>query len=309
MKLFKSLLVSALPAIISLLSLPAHAQFKAITEFGDNPGEISASLYLPGANTKSLVVLMHGCIQNGELFAGQSGFLSLAKEKKFALLVPQQNESNNIKRCFNWFSPQDIEKDRGETLSLKNLVLEAKRQSKAEHVYIAGLSAGGAMTSNLLVNYPDLFDAGAVIAGIPFPCADSLVKAISCMRTGPAQSKQELIEQVRKLSKGNIRWPRLSIWTGTEDKVVNPTNADLLAKQWAGLLQLENPVTINQQGVEILQWQGKQNSPLVELVKIANMGHGMPVRPDLANGGEERPYLLKAQMSAAINIVDYWQVK
>lgn len=36
--------------------------------------------------------------------------------------------------------------------------------------FVTGLSAGGAMTSVMLAAYPDVFAAGAVIAGLPYDC-------------------------------------------------------------------------------------------------------------------------------------------
>ena len=165
------------------------------------------------------------------------------------------------------------------------------------------------MASNLLVNYPEFFEAGAIIAGIPYPCADSLIKAISCMRSGPTKSVTEMSQQVKNLNKDNLQWPRLTIWTGADDKDVNPKNSYLLARQWADLSQLSSAKETNSQGVEISRWQDDYQNTQVELVKISNMGHGLAVRPDLTTGGIEQPYLIKAPLAAAINIVHYWQLK
>jgi poly(hydroxyalkanoate) depolymerase family esterase len=97
--------------------------------------------------------------------------------------MPQQSLENNIKGCFNWYSTSDFAKETGENLSIKNMILTLKQHLGGADVYILGLSAGGAMASSLLVNYPDLFNAGAIVAGIPFPCADGLITVISCMKT------------------------------------------------------------------------------------------------------------------------------
>jgi poly(3-hydroxybutyrate) depolymerase len=73
--------------------------------------------------------------------------LALAKKHNFALLLPKQSLSNNIQRCFNWYSADYFTRD----------------------------LAGGAMASGMLANYPALFTSGAVVAGIPFPCAEGLM--------------------------------------------------------------------------------------------------------------------------------------
>ncbi|PHQ57967.1 MAG: hypothetical protein COA30_01525 [Sulfurimonas sp.] len=64
---------------------------------------------------------MHGCAQYGEELALKSGLLGLAKKYDFAVLMPQQGLNNNIKLCFNWYSSEDYSKDKGESLSIKNM--------------------------------------------------------------------------------------------------------------------------------------------------------------------------------------------
>jgi len=284
-------------------------QFSPLTNFGDNPGELTASYYLPNESTNNLVVLLHGCVQNGEKLAEQSGFLGLAQANNFTLLIPQQNEMNNIKTCFNWFSTQDIKKDEGELLSIKNMILAVKNKTKSNKVYIAGLSAGGAMTNVMLVHYPELFTSAAIIAGIPFPCADNLIKAISCMRNGPSQTPVDLIQLVNRVNSTTPNWPNLTIWTGTADNIVNPLNSITLAQQWAGLKNLNTaPVITQYSGYQTKRWQNNEKQNVIELVMIDGLDHGISVNSTVKNGGKSAPFLLESPISAAVNIVKYWQL-
>ena len=295
--------------LILLIQMPVHAQFTALTNFGDNPGELTASYYLPDEHNGNLVILLHGCVQNGEKMAEQSGFLGLAKTNGFTLLVPQQNTKNNIKDCFNWFSPQDIEKDQGESLSIKNMILAVKKQTKSDKVFIAGLSAGGAMTSVMLVHYPELFSSAAIIAGIAFPCADDLIKAISCMRNGPSQTADTLTSLVNGASKTTVNWPNLTIWTGSADKVVNPLNSTTLALQWAKLKGINSAAIVSQeQGYQKQHWQNDTKQNVVELVMIDGLDHGISVNSKAENGGESGPFLLESPISAALHIAKFWQL-
>jgi poly(hydroxyalkanoate) depolymerase family esterase len=304
----------------SLLPIFAFAQFKSIPDFGDNPGELLASYYAPADNNGALVVLLHGCVQDGEKLAEQSGFLSLAKQHHFSLLIPQQVKSNNIKSCFNWFSPQDIDKNQGENLSMKNMIIAVKKITQAKNVYIAGLSAGGAMANVMLVNYPDLFESGAVISGIPYACADNLIKAISCMRSGPSQTTKELTLSVKQLDSKRSTWPSLSIWTGKNDQIVHPSNALALAEHWAMLnLSNKNPQVDVKKGYQVSQWTNTQKSSLIEgseiehikieLIEIEGMGHGLAVNPMEINGGETGHFLLESPISAAKHIVEFWGIR
>jgi poly(3-hydroxybutyrate) depolymerase len=51
-------------------------------------------------------------------------------------------------------------------------------------VFATRLSAGGAMTSVMLAVYPEVFSGGAIVAGLPYGCANNLVDALQCMQTG-----------------------------------------------------------------------------------------------------------------------------
>lgn len=309
MRLLSTTLLLTLFSTLSLNSQYAFADFKKLDDFGENPGEITASYYANSKTSDNVVVLLHGCVQNGETLAEQSGFLGLAKAHNFTLLLPQQNENNNIKTCFNWFSPQDTTKDQGESLSLINMIKQVKNKVKANNVYIVGLSAGGAMASAMLVNYPDVFKSGAIIAGVPYPCADNLIKAISCMRSGPSQSPAELTELVKQTNSTPSHWPTLTIWTGKEDKVVNAQNSTALAQHWAMLSKANKAPVIETEGAyQISRWNDEKNNTLVELIEIDAMGHGMPVNPQKDNGGTEAPFVLKAPISAALNIIKHWNL-
>jgi len=296
--------------LILSIHMQVQAQFTPLTKFGDNPGELTASYYEPASNSKNLVVLLHGCVQNGEEFAKSSGFLGIAKNNNFTLLIPQQIANNNVKTCFNWFSTHDINKDQGESLSIKNMIVTLKEKTKSDNIFIAGLSAGGAMTSVMLVNYPEIFNAAAIIAGIPFPCADNLTKAISCMRNGPSQTTNNLVNKVEDKKVNVSSWPNLTIFTGSDDKIVNPKNSIALAQQWAGLkgLTVSPMPPKQQQGVKVKRWQSNKNKGVVELVTIAGLDHGMPINSSLKNGGIKGPFLLESPISAAINIVKNWQL-
>jgi len=287
------------------------ANFTGLSNFGSNPGALEASYYAPPSEKRSsaLVVLLHGCAQNGEQLAKQSGLLGLAKQHHFSLLVPQQSLSNNIKRCFNWYSSDDYHKDEGEILSLKNMITQLKQQLSSKDIYIIGLSAGGAMTSNMLVNYPELFTAGAVVAGIPFPCAKGLITAISCMKNGPSQTVDELVSLTHKLNSKQNAWPRLSVWTGAVDDIVNPLNSSMLAQQWAQLSERPLKVVVNKKfGYTHTQWKNTYQEVAVELFELEKLGHGIMVSPTVKNGGEVSDYLLAAPISTAKKVINFWQL-
>ncbi len=284
----------------------AKPQFLALEEFGENPGQISASYLNQDKKIDTFVVLLHGCVQNAQELATRSGFVSLAKANNVGLLLPQQSDKNNIKRCFNWFSPGDTDKDSGETQSIVNMINSYKKQTKAQYVYIAGLSAGGAMTTNLLINYPRLFSGGGVIAGIPYPCADNLIKAISCMRSGPSMPAKKLARQIKAIKQP---WPPISIWTGLNDTVVNPLNSLYLARQWQIMNHLEPTEKLAvHQGYRITQWQDQQGNAQIQLVEIENLDHGIAINSAQPHGGRAAPFVLESPLSSAIELFKFWKI-
>tara|TARA_R110001583_G_scaffold12410_4_gene55151 strand:- start:3536 stop:4519 length:984 start_codon:yes stop_codon:yes gene_type:complete len=315
MSITKHLKTFFLAITLFLFSQHSFAEFIELTSFGENPGDLKASYYLPKMDdsnnaSPALVVLLHGCAQQAEALAQQSGLAGLAKQHNFALLLTQQGLTNNIKHCFNWYSADDYTKDKGETLSIKNMITTLKQKLASENVYIIGLSAGGAMASSLLVNYPELFTAGAVVAGIPFPCADGLITGISCMKNGPSQTTDELVTLIQKMNPKQTTWPKLSVWTGANDSIVNPLNSSMLAQQWAQLLKVTaKPIVDKKSGYTITRWQNVDKKTQVELVEVMNRDHGIMVNPNEENGGEVSDYLLASPISTVKHVMKLWQLQ
>nr|WP_245268781.1 PHB depolymerase family esterase [Mesorhizobium sp. WSM2561] len=206
-------------------------RLSTLSDFGSNPGALQARFLCEGA---PLVVVLHGCTQNAAGYDHNSGWSQLADEAGFALLYPEQQRANNPNLCFNWFLPADTARDRGEALSISQMAeamvvaygLDRKR------VFVTGLSAGGAMASAMLATYPELFRGGGIIAGLPYGSVTSVPEAFDRMRGHGGPSEQELRRLVQRASSHKGPWPRLSIWQGSADHTVAPSNAEAIAAQW-----------------------------------------------------------------------------
>ncbi|SFD21117.1 extracellular catalytic domain type 1 short-chain-length polyhydroxyalkanoate depolymerase [Pseudoalteromonas denitrificans] len=307
MKLFISILINLFGAIL-FIPQSGYAAYKEISQFGANPGQLKADIYLPQSKSKNLVVLLHGCTQKNKLFAKQSGFEDLAENKKFLLLVPQQIKSNNINNCFNWFTEQDTTKNAGESLSLYNMIHQIKYDYQIEQINILGLSAGGAMVSVMLNNYPRLFNNAAIIAGLPYGCANTLDKALSCMKSGPKQSIAQLTALMSRQHNKDTKWPNVSIWYGNKDKTVNPINSTFMAQQWVKLYDNKLTKSVqNKNQYQTMQWRDPSGKIKVQLVRLNQLTHGMPVKPNLkGTGGVLADYVLQSPIASGIYLTELW---
>src|SRR5215212_11736354 len=147
-------------------------RLQEIEKFGSNPGALRMLTYSPPDLTPGspLVVVLHGCTQTAAGYDHGAGWSTLADRYGFALLFPEQQKLNNPNGCFNWFLPGDIKRDRGEALSIRQMVERIVHDQRIDRdrVFVTGLSAGGAMTSVMLATYPEVFAGGAIIAGLPY---------------------------------------------------------------------------------------------------------------------------------------------
>ena len=287
-----------------------------IGHFGTNPGALRMFAFVPEhvQRAPALVVVLHGCGQTAAGYDLGAGWSTLAKRYGFALLMPEQQASNNANTCFNWFEPGDITRGRGEAASIRQMIARMVAEHKVDprRIYITGLSAGGAMTSVMLATYPDVFAAGAVIAGLPFGIASNVREALSGMMQSPPRPASELGDLVRKatrtLYKG--RWPKVSVWHGSADRTVNPANADEIVKQWLDVHGLPSaPMSTSEvDGYPRDVWWNEAGETVVESYTITDMAHGTPLGTAGADEsyGTAGAFLIEAGISSSYHIANFF---
>lgn len=198
-------------------------------------------LYLPPAARTGqpirpipLVVMLHGCTQDPEDFATGTGMNALARDQGFAVLYPAQTQGANPSRCWNWFKHNHQRRGSGEAAVLAGMTraVIAEHGMDPRRVYVAGLSAGGAMAAILGQAYPDLYAAVGIHSGLASGAANDLMSALSAMKHGPA-SPTERPATARHSGEpgGAIHLPReptgpvpTIVFHGDGDAVVHPDN-------------------------------------------------------------------------------------
>jgi feruloyl esterase len=282
-------------------------------EFGANPGALRMFSYRPErlAPNAPLVVLLHGCTQTAASYAVDSGWMALADRCRFMVLAPEQTAANNPNRCFNWFLSEDTTRGGGEAASIAQMVDHCLRaeQIDSSRVFITGLSAGGAMTSAMLACYPDLFAAGAILAGLPHGVARSMLEALRVMQRPDGRSAAELGRLVPPIAPG-CNHPRISVWHGDADHVVNPSNASDIVDQWTEALGIQAVVP----DVEALPgrtrtvWRSPHGGAvMIESNLIRGMGHGTPLATRESGAvGSAAPFMLDVGISSTREIAAFW---
>jgi poly(hydroxyalkanoate) depolymerase family esterase len=293
---------------------PPHSPLVETRDFGSNPGALRMFSFLPGHRPKApaLVVVLHGCGQTAAGYDLGAGWSTLAKHYGFALLMPQQQSSNNGNGCFNWFNPEDTARDGGEACSIRQMIARMADDAGIDgrRVFVTGLSAGGAMTSVMLATYPELFAGGAIIAGLPYGVATNMREALSGMFQSPSRPAGELGDLVRNASGHKGPWPKLSVWHGSADRTVNPANADEIVKQWLDVHQLPSApmseATVD--GYPRQVWWNADGETIVESYTITDMAHGTPlgIGDNDERYGAQGAFLIEAGISSSYHIANFF---
>lgn len=284
--------------------------------FGSNPGKLRMFAHRPAdlAESPALVVVLHGCTQTAAGYDLGAGWSTIADHYGFALLFPEQQRSNNPNGCFNWFLPEHSRRNQGELLSIRQMIEKSVIDYGVDRrrVFVTGLSAGGAMASNMLACYPEVFAAGAIVAGLPYGAATNVQQAFESMLQSPSRSAREWGNLVRRASSYRGPWPRISIWHGNADKTVIPSNAVEILKQWTDVHGLPSSPSVKTRvdGFPREVWTNEAGDELIEAYTINNMAHGTPLAIGEAEGscGAPGPFLLPVGISSSYHIAKFFGI-
>ena len=201
---------------------PPVREDSATGVFANSSGTRNYKTYLPSRHATRglpLVVMLHGCKQNPHDFAAGTRMNQLAEELGFAVVYPAQSGKANVSACWNWYQPGHQRREAGEPSLIAGITREviARHHLDARRVYVAGLSAGGAMAAVMGTTYPELYCAVGIHSGLGYASARDLPSALAAMKGKPGR------KNARAPNAGTVP---MIVFHGDRDTTVHPSNGE-----------------------------------------------------------------------------------
>ncbi|MCV9966751.1 PHB depolymerase family esterase [Pararhizobium sp. BT-229] len=205
-------------------TVPDGARFTA-RSFSCAAGSRSYKLYVPASaldQPRGLVVMLHGCKQHPDDFASGTGMNAVAETHGLIVAYPGQTGAHNASSCWNWFRPADQMRGAGEPSIIAGITMELMSEFRLDRsrVFVAGLSAGGAMAAVMGETYPDLYAGVGIHSGLAYGSANDVMSAFSVMRgdaslLSPSKPRASAAYAVRTI-----------VFQGAADLTVHPSNGE-----------------------------------------------------------------------------------
>jgi poly(hydroxyalkanoate) depolymerase family esterase len=255
--------------------IPDGAQFLS-RSYACAAGRRSYKLYIPSrhrAGRQPLLVMLHGGTQDADDFAAGTRMNALAEEHGFLVAYPSQCKSANPSLCWNWFKPGDQMRDAGEPSIIAGITTEiiAEHDIDPQRVFVAGLSAGGAMAAVMGATYPEIYAGVGIHSGLPYRSASDVASAFSAMRGDRGQKRRQ--RKSRHTSDHALR-VRTIVFHGDADQIVHPSNGAKIVEAHAKTGDsMESTTASTSRGYTRTITRDKTGAVVVEQWLIHGSGH------------------------------------
>lgn len=229
-----------------------------------------------------MIVMLHGCKQNPDDFAAGTRMNELAEQLGFLVVYPAQSPNSNGSNCWNWFKADDQTRDGGEPALIAGITRHVALTYLVDQqrIFVAGLSAGGAMAVILGETYPDLYAGVGAHSGLPYAAAQDLPSAFAAMQGNQVPTG------LPGLARRSTRKPRAIdapfvptiVFHGDRDATVNLSNGsgiveDSLARSGSGLSKEIRSDLSKGREYTVTAYRDPFGKPIVEQWVVHGAGH------------------------------------
>ena len=223
-------------------------------------------------------MLLHGCDQQAEQFVDSTRFTTVADRHGIVLVAPEQVFRHHPNRCWRWYDARHQERDRGEPAALAGVARamldeQGRWRIDPRRVYVAGLSAGGAMALVLAATYPDVF-AGVGVHSAP-PYRSAIGPSAGAFAAMTARSA---VPSAR--AAGASPMPPTVVVQGMADRVVHPDNGARVAAQWLAFhggdplrSTTGSGTSGDGRGFHTVRWFARRGRAVLQLWLVDDLGH------------------------------------
>lgn len=280
---------------VSLWALPfvSAASLRQITEpFGSNPTKVGFFIYVPDILPPNPAVLVnpHWCHGTAEAAYRGSQYANLASKHGFIVIYP--DSPNTADDCWDVSSKETLTHNGGgDSLGIVSMVKWTLDKYKGDkgRVFVTGVSSGAMMTQVLLGSYPDVFAAGSAFAGVPFGCFAPAGNNAGrygywnddCAKGRVKKTAEEWAALVKAAYPGYEGWrPKLQLFHGTRDEVLDYVNHEEGIKMWTGLLGLSGTPVTTTQNTPVSGWTKTTYGPTgwLEAYRAEGVPHDIRVQ-------------------------------
>ncbi|WP_075188117.1 extracellular catalytic domain type 1 short-chain-length polyhydroxyalkanoate depolymerase [Teredinibacter haidensis] len=257
-----------------------------VDDFGENPSNLDMHVYVPEnlPNMAPILLAVHYCSGDGPTFYRNTQYANMAEQYGFIVIYPTVTRSS---KCFDVSSPDALTRDGGsDPVALMSMIQFVQSQYNTDdtRIFVTGVSSGAMMTNVMLALYPEVFNAGAAFAGVPYSCFATNGSSewnSSCANGTTAKTAQEWGDAVRNANPDYTgEYPRFQLWHGTADEVLNYANFGEAIKQWTnvhGTSQAPVSTETLSNGATLTRYGQDAGAPLVEAYSLEGVSHNLPV--------------------------------
>jgi poly(hydroxyalkanoate) depolymerase family esterase len=253
-----------------------------VKEIDTADGPRRYKLFIPSGYNKAkpapLLVVLHGCTQDPDDIARGTRFNEIAGSRGFLVAYPEQPQKYNGLKCWNWFDSAHQSRDKGEPALIASITQRVMHDYSVDskRVYIAGVSAGGAMALTTAYAYPELFAAAGIHSGIAYAAVTSIANALTAMHSG-APDQGSLASAVVKAFGSARHFPAI-VFQGKADKSVHWVNASQVVSQLVQSYSPENVTRLSTtpgeaSGYHFTKTTYGVDRPLIEEWMVDELGH------------------------------------